>query len=423
MLKRILMMVLCISSAIIVSGSICASFAEDPVKIGYIGALSTVYGESNLASLEISIDELNKEGGILGRPVELITEDWKREIPLAVAAYKKLVMKDRCLLVFAEGTEGSMACAQTASRLYPSYPHVLFSIWSSGLNMDIVADEYEKYKFLFLVYPGVSDTYNPALEVLDFFRQTIGTRKLALLIEDIGWTETYRKGKPGSFPPVKEFAEKGGIEVVYQTTTDIKEKMFLPILEKVAASGADTIWFFSAYTDTVTFVKQWAQSPAKNLDVVMQSGACSYASFWKMTGGQALGIASMMPEIEIPFTKRTKPFLKKLREKGAGLMASTFSAYDGPWILKGAVEKTGSADDVEAIIKAVETGEFQRGSWIWSFNRRHEPKKGSVYQPYPIGQFQEDGKYVVVHSKNLLEITNPNDSYLRVRDLRKRVEQ
>jgi len=266
-------MVILITGMIVLSGSVGESLAKEPIKIGFIGALSTPYGVSNKAALEISIDELNEAGGILGRPVELVTEDWKQQVPLAVAAYKKLVMKDKCLLIFTEGTEGSMACAQIASRLYSSYPHLLFSFWSSGLNMDIIANEYDKYKFLFLVYPSVSDTYNPALKVVDFFKNTIGTKKLALLIEDIGWTEVYQKGKPGVFPPLKEYVEKNGIKVVYYSTTDIKEKMFLPIFEKVAASGADTIWVFSGYTDTVTLVKQWAQSPAKNMDLVFQNHA------------------------------------------------------------------------------------------------------------------------------------------------------
>jgi branched-chain amino acid transport system substrate-binding protein len=418
--NRCLCTIILITGMIFLSG-VGESLAKEPIKIGFIGALSTPYGTSNKAALDISIDEMNKAGGILGQPVELITEDWKQQVPLAVAAYKKLVMKDKCLLVFTEGTEGSMACAQVASRLYPAYPHLLFSFWSSGLNMDIIAKEYDKYKFLFLVYPSVSDTYNPVLKIIDFFKNTIGTKKLALLIEDIGWTEVYQKGKPGVFPPLKEYVEKNGIKVVYYSTTDIKEKMFLPIFEKVAASGADTIWVFSGYTDTVTVVKQWAQSPAKDIDLVFQSGACSYAAFWKMTGGSALGITAMLPEIGIPFSKKSLPFLEKLKATGAGMMASTFSAYDGPWILKGAAEKVGSVNDVDKLIKAIEKGEFQYGFWVWGFDNRHEPKKGyPPYYPAILGQFQDNGRYVVVHPQKLVEITNPKDKYIRVKDLRKK---
>jgi branched-chain amino acid transport system substrate-binding protein len=419
-----LCMVGLIAGMTVLSGSVGESLAKEPIKIGFIGALSTPYGASNKASLEISIDEINKAGGILGRPVELVTEDWKREVPLAVAAYKKLVLKDKCLVIFTEGTEGSTACAQLGERLYSSQPHLLFAFWTAHEGFtDIVANEYDKYKFIFRVYPSTADTYNPNLQFVDFFKSTIGTKKLALLIEDIGWTEVYRKGKPGVFPTQKEYFEKNGIKVVYETNTDIKEKMFLPILEKVAASGADTIYWITGYTDTVTLVKQWAQSPAKDMDLVFQSGACSYAAFWKMTGGQALGVTATWPEIMIPFSKVSKPFLDKLKAKGAGLLASTYGAYDGPWILKGAAEKLGSVDDVDKLIKALETGEFQRGFWIWAFDKRHEPKKGYPYHPTIMGQFQENGRYVAVHQKKLLEITNPKDKYVRVKELRKRAGQ
>jgi branched-chain amino acid transport system substrate-binding protein len=416
-------MIFLITGMIILPGFIRESFAAEPIKIGFIGALSTPYGASNKASLEISIDEINKAGGIMGRPVELITEDWKREIPLAVAAYKKLVMKDKCLIVFTEGTEGSTACAQLGARLYSTYPHLMFSFWSAHESlMDLVGNEYNKYKFMFRVYSNTADSYNPAFGFNDFFKQTVGTKKLALLIEDIGWTEVYRNGRPGVYPTLKEYLEKDGIQVVYEGKTDIKEKMFLPILEKVAASGADTIYWVTGYTDTVTLVKQWDQSPAKDMDLILMSGAVSYAAFWKMTGGRALGVTAMWPEIPIPFTNKSKPFLDELKARGSGLLASTYGAYDGPWILKAAAEEVGDFD-VEKLIKAIEKGEFRHSSWIWAFDKRHEPKKGYPYLPNIMGQFQEDGRYIVVLPQKLIEVTNPKAKYVRVKDLRKRAGQ
>ncbi len=413
-----------ISCAIVLSGA-GESLAKEPIRIGFIGALSTPYGASNKAALEISIEELNKAGGILGRSVELVTEDWKREVPLAVAAYKKLALKDKCLLIFTEGTEGSAACAQLASRLYSSQAHLLFATWTSHEGFtDVIANDYDKYKFLFRLHPNAADSYNPDLRAVEFFKETIGTKKLALLVEDIGWTALYRKGKPGVYPTEQEDFEKKGIKVVYYSTTDVNEKMFFPIFEKVAASGADTIYWITGYTDTVALVKQWAQSSAKNIDLVLDGGSCSYAAFWKMTGGQALGVTAQWSELAIPFSKMSKPFLAKLKARGAGLLSSTYAAYDGPWILKGAAEKVGSVSDVDKLIKAIETGGFQRGFWVWAFDKRHEPKKGyPPYQPLIIGQFQENGRYVAVYQKKLLEMTNPDAKYTRVKDLRKRVGQ
>lgn len=413
-----------ITVILLLHGAAGEASAKEPIRIGFIGALSTPYGSSNKASLDISIEEINKAGGIMGRPVELVTEDWKREVPLAIAAYKKLVMKDKCLVIFTEGTEGSSACAQLGAKLYPSYPHLLFAFWTAHEGFtDVVTNDYKNYKFVFRVYPSTADTYNPNLKFIEFFKDTIGTKKIALLIEDIGWTEVYRKGRPGVFPTQREYFEKNGIEVVYEQNTDIKEKMFLPILEKVARSGADTIYWITGYTDTVTLVKQWAQSPAKNMDLVFQSGACSYAAFWQMTGGQALGITATWPEVSIPFTEKSEPFIANLKARKAGFLASTYGAYDGPWILKGAIEKAGSAENVEKLIKTIEEGQFQNGFWIWAFDKSHEPKKGDPYHPNIMAQFQEDGKYIVVHPKSLTDITNPKDKYIRVKDLRKRAGQ
>ena len=170
--------IILITGLIVLSGSAMESFAKEPIKIGFIGALSTPYGLSNKTALEISVEEMNKAGGIQGRPVELVTEDWKREVPLAVAAYKKLVMKDKCLVIFTEGTEGSTACAQLGARLYPSYPHLMFAFWTAHEGFtDIVANEYDKYKFIFRVYPSTADSYNPNLKFLEFFKNTIGTKK------------------------------------------------------------------------------------------------------------------------------------------------------------------------------------------------------------------------------------------------------
>ena len=93
-------------------------WCADPIKIGLIGALGTPAGLANKVSLEIGVEELNKAGGILGSPVELVVKDSKRELPLTVAAYKQLVMSEKCLMVFTEGTEGSSACMQEGSRMF-----------------------------------------------------------------------------------------------------------------------------------------------------------------------------------------------------------------------------------------------------------------------------------------------------------------
>jgi branched-chain amino acid transport system substrate-binding protein len=399
--------------------SVALAQSKEPIKIGLIGALSTPYGISNKLSLEIAVEEINKAGGILGRPVVLVVMDWKREVPLAVAAYKKLVMTEKCLLVYTEGTEGTTACMEEAAKLYPEFPHLQFAIWTAHDGpTDTVCAEYNKYKFFFRVYPKTGDSYDPKLKFWTVFTDVIKTKKLALVIEDIGWTQPYVKGSPGKYPPLKDFLETKGLKVVYFAQSAIGEKMFLPTFEKIAASGADTIYWVTGYTDTITLAKQWAESSARNLNLVAQSGACSYAAFWKMTGGAALGWVSTWPEVRIPFTEKSLPFLNELDKRGGGLIASTYGAYDGPWILKGAIEKAGRANDVEALIKTLESIEVKHGFWTWKFDKCHDPLKGYPYLPTIMGQFQQNGDYVAIFSEDIRKMADPKKKFMGVKELK-----
>jgi branched-chain amino acid transport system substrate-binding protein len=402
--------------------NLSVSFAAgETINIGFIGAISTPYGKSEHAAIEIAFEEINAEGGILGRPVRLIAEDSKRQVPLALAAYKKLVMDDECLMIFTEGTEGTTACSQVGERLYAQYPHLLFAVWANDYPVfDVVEKQYDRYKFMFRAFTSAADNYNPKLGFQKFFKDTVRAKKVALLIEDAAWTKVWRDGIPGKFPSQKEAFEKNGIKVVYYNVTDIKEQMFLPILEQIAKSGADTIYWITAYTDNVTLTKQWAQSGAKDLNIVFHAGMSSLKSFWEMTGGQGLGVASFWPEIKVPFTKYSEPFIDKLRAKGGGMMASTYGCYDSPFMLKAAVEKVGNTKDVNSIIKALETVEVQRGFFKVAYDKRHEQVKGYPYQPMLCGQFQENGRYVLVNEPELMKVTNPKDKYIPVKELKKR---
>lgn len=397
---------------------------KEPIKIGYFGQLSAPHGKSNSAALEISVADMNKGGGILGRPVELIIEDSKGQLPLALAAYKKLVMTDKCLAVVTEGTDAAIACMEEGSKLYAEHPHLQFSVWAAADEMtDRVRADKEKYKHFFLFHMRVGSLYDERINLWSMFTDTLKTKKLALVMEDMTWTEPLAEGIAGKYPSMKEEFEHRGIEVVYYAKSAANEKMFLPMLEQIAASGADTIYWVTGVTDTATLAKQWAESAAKDINLASMSAACSYASFWGMTDGAALGWVAQFPEIDIPFTDRTVPFLDELEAKGAGILSSTYGACDSPWVLKAAVEKVGDTKDVDALIAAMETVEAQYAFWKWKFDEFHDPVKGDPYFPMIHGQFQENGKFVVVDSEDLRKLTNPDDKFIPVKELRAKAGQ
>ena len=70
---------------------------ENPIKIGYVGALSgdtALWGQAGLNGMELTAKQINEDGGILGREVQIIGLDGKGAPDDSVTAYKKLVEEE-----------------------------------------------------------------------------------------------------------------------------------------------------------------------------------------------------------------------------------------------------------------------------------------------------------------------------------------
>ena len=76
-----------------IAGGSASAYAADPIKIGVINMLTGPFAEAGsfqVNGLQLALDDINKAGGILGRPVELRTEDNQSTNPGTVLAFSKL---------------------------------------------------------------------------------------------------------------------------------------------------------------------------------------------------------------------------------------------------------------------------------------------------------------------------------------------
>jgi branched-chain amino acid transport system substrate-binding protein len=71
---------------------------EDPVKLGMVEPLSGAYAKlaaSEVEGAKLATEEVNRSGGILGRPVRLLVEDSANEIAVGVAKTRQLIDRDQ----------------------------------------------------------------------------------------------------------------------------------------------------------------------------------------------------------------------------------------------------------------------------------------------------------------------------------------
>ena len=104
----------------VASPFIIGARGETPVKIGMVDPLTGVYAaiaRSEVEGANFAIEELNKKGGILGRPVELLVEDSANDVGTGVQKTRKLIDRDQVSFIIGDVNSGiAIAMAQVTSE-------------------------------------------------------------------------------------------------------------------------------------------------------------------------------------------------------------------------------------------------------------------------------------------------------------------
>ncbi len=109
-----------IAAAQVASPFLIKARGETPVRMGLVDPLTGVYAaiaQGELDGAKVAIDEVNKQGGILGRPVELLVEDSANDVGIGVQKTRKLIERDGVNFIIGDVNSGiAIAMAQVTSE-------------------------------------------------------------------------------------------------------------------------------------------------------------------------------------------------------------------------------------------------------------------------------------------------------------------
>ena len=102
------------------TSSSSSTAADTVIKIGEFASLSgseASFGRSSHNGTLIAIDEINATGGLLGKKVELLTEDNQSKDSESATAVKKLISRDKVIAILGEVASGrSLEAAPICQR-------------------------------------------------------------------------------------------------------------------------------------------------------------------------------------------------------------------------------------------------------------------------------------------------------------------
>jgi branched-chain amino acid transport system substrate-binding protein len=235
-----------------------ASAAGKVVKIAVVAPLTgnaAQYGEVFKRGMSIYVEEYNAKGGFKGAPVELTFFDDKNDAKEAV---------NICNIILAEGDYAcvwgpfSSTCALAMAEVLDEEKMLTFAPSCSH-------PEYTKlYDYVFRM-PAVNS--EEARFAARYLKQGWNAKKTAAIYTNNDWGITVNEAF------LKE-AKVQGMEVVADESFILGQtKDFSPLLTKIKAAGADSVYLICQYTEAAQILIQ-AESLCPNINMVISTSAC-----------------------------------------------------------------------------------------------------------------------------------------------------
>jgi branched-chain amino acid transport system substrate-binding protein len=368
-----------------------------PIKIGVTTAIQLQVGRDAIDAVKMAVDEINGQGGVLGRKLEMVVADEGEaasEGPkVGIAAVNKLTGEDHVDVLI-----GGYDSGVTLGEL----PHIaraktiFLGIGSaSPAIQQKVKDDYEHYKYIFRVNP--INSAKQAKGLVDFItgklKGDLGYNKISIIGENAKWVQDI-------VPALKKGAEGAGMEVPIAEFFDVQTADFSPIFTKVKDSGSQYLLIILSHAASDVFVKQWYDAkvpvPIGGIDVKGQD-----ANFFKRVDGKAISEVSTNFVLRAPLTDKTVPWwdnFVKLYNRAPVYTAG--GSYDAVFIYAEAIKRAGSAD-TDAVIKALEKTDYVGVRGRVLFDELHEVKDGPGFVNELFVQWQQNGNRVVIWPREI----------------------
>ena len=307
-----------------------------------------VFSPKNLRGALLAQEEINAAGGVLGRPVEWVSEDDTGVVATARDRAQKLITTNRVDAIF--GATGSGFCAAVLEVTKPNQVVQISASCTSPVFSNLTYSE----GWFFRTAPS------DALQGVVAANYAYTNRSLRTM-GVIGNNNPYGRGLANVF--ATEFRSLGGtatVAIFAEASTSYNSD-----LQALITAGTEAIYMANYPTDGLTVMRDWAANPAwAGVEWLLSEGVLDQAGFIDKLvtqginpqpfEGSAPGAYLGLPPGEF-FDDFEVAYKAKYANQDPGLF--TANSYDAVYLLAAAAQKAGTATaaGIKANIRSVAT--------------------------------------------------------------------
>ena len=344
----------------------------DTIKVGEFASLTgkeATFGQSSHNGTQLAVDELNASGGVLGKKVQLLTEDTQSKAGESQTVVNKLVSRDNVIAVL-----GEVASSRSMEAAPVCQSAKIPMISPSSTNPKVTETGDYIFRVCFI------DPFQGTV-MANFAAKTLKAKRVAILTDA---KSDYSKGLAKFF---KEQHLKNGGEVTSELDFNGGDSDFNAQLTTIKASTPQAIFLPGYYTDAAQICRQ-----AKELGITVPLfGGDGWESEKLVELGKDAVEGQYFSTHYHPDegSDKSRAFVasyKKVYKSAPDAMAAL--GYDSMMILADAIKRGGSAEPSKIRDALAATKDYDAVTGKITINEHRDATKSAVIIKVENGQFK-----------------------------------
>ena len=337
----------------------------ETIKIGANLELSgsvAAYGNAEKQGIDLAVEMINKDGGVLGKKLEIVEKDNKSDNNEAGTVAANLTTNSKVVAMIGPATSGA-----TKAALPSATEAQVPLITPSGTDDSITLSGNGVQQFAFR--SCFQDSFQGKI-LAKYADDTLKAGKAVILGDN---SSDYATGLS------KAFKDEYQGDVVMEENFTAGDKDFQAVLTKIKKADFDVLFVPGYYAEAGLIVKQ-----AREMGItqpIIGADGFGDAKLVEIAGAKNVSDVYYTAHFstKAPATDKVEPFIKAFKEK-YNEEPSQFSAlaYDAVYMLKQAIEDQDSADSVKIAAGLSELKDFVGVTGEITIDKNHNPEKAAV---------------------------------------------
>lgn len=347
----------------------CGSSASKDIKIGVVYELTgstASFGTAAANGAKLAFKEINANGGVLGKQIQIAVADNKGEPSESSNAMTKVISQDKVIAVTGFTTSSNGIAGSTVAEAN-KIPFVAAATTNPKVTLDENTGKVKNYTFRVCFIDPFQGTVGA-----NFVLNSLKAKNAAIMIDN---SSDYSKGLSKFF---KDAFTKGGGTVAIEEAYLQNDQDFKTVLTKIKATNPDVIYVPGYYGEVGKIIKQ-AREIGITVPFVGGDGWDS-PKLAEIGGADALNNTYFTNHYSVEDNSpKSKAFLEAFqKEYGQVPDAMAVLGYDAAYALVDAIKRANSTDSEKIREALAATKDFQGVTGALTLNATHDAIKSAV---------------------------------------------